>query len=158
SQLTDYLRERGELTDTSIVDLLDKKDRREYPASLAKNIQGMAKSQKPSGVAGAVSKFLETLNPDSRTSEFEIFAPLDCLVQNRTLSGSTPNLGGLLIGTDVWPVELLLRPLSLFLKLGATLVTGLKGNVVLPRQLTEATPYSWLAEQDSCPVNDETFG
>lgn len=157
-QLTEYLRSKGELGRSTIADLLDEKDRREYSGSLFKSLFRLARRERPAGLAGAVSKFLETLNPDRRSEEFEILAPLDMLLQKRALGASTGSTGGFLVGVDVGPLELILRPVSVILRLGGMFLPGLKSNLTIPRQLTESTPYQWLAEGDTVSLADESFG
>jgi HK97 family phage major capsid protein len=61
------------------------------------------------------------------------------------------------VGAQVLPIEIILRAASLLLDLGARLLTGLSGNVVLPRQVTEFSPWTWLSEGDSVTDRDESF-
>lgn len=79
-----------------------------------------------------------------------IFVPNDIQRQKRDLSvglGSQPTDGGALVGTDHMAASFIevLRNNMVATKLGARMLSGLVGNVSIPRQNSGATVY-WVAE------------
>jgi HK97 family phage major capsid protein len=68
-----------------------------------------------------------------------------------------PQSGGLLVQTDV-ETDLIevLRPRSVALSLGATLMAGLKGNISWPRE-TEAANVAWLTENEALTPSGPLF-
>ena len=74
-------------------------------------------------------------------SENSFFVPLE--VQKRDLSVAASG-GGYLVSTDQGGFIELLRNRSVVLQMGATRLSGLQGNVALPKQTAAATAY-WLA-------------
>jgi HK97 family phage major capsid protein len=81
------------------------------------------------------------------------------LVANRTLQANTGAGGGYLVGTNVLGANLieLLRNAMQIQALGATSLSGLVGDVAIPRQLGGATTY-WLSESSSGSAADQSFG
>lgn len=87
-----------------------------------------------------------------------IFLPLE--VQKRDLTVGTPSAGGYLVSTDLMPSSFieLLRNRSVVAKLGATFLSGLVGNVTIPKQTGAATAY-WLANETTAITESQpTFG
>jgi len=91
------------------------------------------------------------------------FVPDEILLGNRsekrTLAANSNSDGGYTVGVDIMANELveLLRNQSKVIGLGARLITGLTGNVSIPRQLTGAAAY-WVAEGASITQSSATFG
>jgi HK97 family phage major capsid protein/HK97 family phage prohead protease len=78
-------------------------------------------------------------------SENSFFVPLE--VQKRDLAVGSSG-GGYLVATDTGGFIELLRNRSVALQMGATRLSGLQGNVALPKQTAAATAY-WLAGETS---------
>jgi len=78
-------------------------------------------------------------------SENSFFVPLE--VQKRDLAVGSSG-GGYLVSTDTGGFIELLRNRSVALQMGATRLSGLQGNVALPKQTAAATAY-WLAGETS---------
>ena len=81
-------------------------------------------------------------------------------VQKRDLTVGTSNAGGYLVETALRPESFieLLRARSVVAGLGATMLTGLVGNVSIPKQTGAATGY-WLAnEATAITESQQTLG
>jgi HK97 family phage major capsid protein/HK97 family phage prohead protease len=92
---------------------------------------------------------------DGRT-ESSFFVPLD--VQQRDLTVGTNSAGGYLRATDNMSFIELLRNRMVAYTLGARRLSGLVGNVTIPKQTTAATAY-WLAnEGTSITEGNQVFG
>lgn len=87
----------------------------------------------------------EQLGRDARG----FFVPFE--VQQRVMTAS----GSALVGTDHLAGSFidLLRPNSVVLGLGATVLAGLQGNVDIPKQ-TAGASFSWVAEDGSADLSD----
>jgi len=74
-------------------------------------------------------------------------------------SAGTAADGGYLVATEIdyGNMVALLRNQSHVMSLGARMITGLTGDVSIPRQLTGATAY-WLTETGSVSTSKATFG
>jgi HK97 family phage major capsid protein len=86
------------------------------------------------------------------------FMPLD--VQKRDLTVGTPTAGGNLVGTSLQPQSFidLLRSRSVCAELGMNMLTGLVGNVTIPK-LTGASTAYWLTnEATAITESQQTFG
>lgn len=85
---------------------------------------------------------------------YEVLANL-----GRQQSVGTPNKGGYLVGTQLDSASFidLLRPRAVTAALGARLLTGLVGNVDIPKMTAGATFY-WVAEDGDITDSDATFG
>ena len=96
-----------------------------------------------------------------------IFVPYDVMRQpadpkgtgRRDLSVGTAAAGGYLVGTDHLGNEFidLLRNLMLIRQLGARVLSGLRGSVVIPRRTAGATTY-WVTEGTPPTEGGNTFG
>ena len=77
----------------------------------------------------------------------------------RTLLATQPAAGGFTVGTDLMASEFveLLRNQAKVIGMGARVITGLKGDVAIPRQLTGATAYL-VSETGSITDSSATFG
>jgi HK97 family phage major capsid protein len=84
------------------------------------------------------------------------FVPLD--VQKRDLSAVTASAGGRLVATDNMSFIDILRARSVAMRMGATSMSGLVGNVTVPTQTGAATA-AWLANETTpASETDQTFG
>lgn len=90
-----------------------------------------------------------------------IFVPMDVLRHGqRDMTVGTAGNGGYLVGTDLMPQDFisLLRNKLMVAAMGAKLLTGLQGNIAIPRQTGGATAY-WVAESgapsESTPTVDQ---
>lgn len=86
------------------------------------------------------------------------FMPAD--IQRRDLTVGTTTAGGNLVGTNLQPQSFidLLRARSVCAGLGMTMLTGLVGNVTIPKLTGAATGY-WLAnEATAITESQQTFG
>lgn len=77
----------------------------------------------------------------------------------RTLQAAPPSSGGFTISEDLLASEFVtfLRNQARVVGLGARYITGLRGDVTIPRQLTGATAY-WVSETGSITASNGTFG
>jgi HK97 family phage major capsid protein/HK97 family phage prohead protease len=92
---------------------------------------------------------------DGRT-ESSFFVPLD--VQQRDLTVGTNSAGGYLRATDNLSFIELLRNRMVAYTLGARRLSGLVGNVTIPKQTTAATAY-WLANEGTAITEgNQVFG
>jgi len=83
------------------------------------------------------------------------YVPLD--VQKRDLVAATPSAGGNLVATDNISFIDILRARSVAMRMGAMRMTGLVGNVTVPRQTGAATA-AWLANEGAgVSESDQTF-
>jgi HK97 family phage major capsid protein len=84
------------------------------------------------------------------------FVPLD--IQQRDLSAVTASAGGRLVATENMSFIEILRARSVAMRMGATRMTGLVGNVTVPTQTGAATA-AWLANETAAAgESDQTFG
>lgn len=88
-----------------------------------------------------------------------IMVPWQALLpQRRDLVVGAPSAGGSLVATELRPQNFidLLRPISIVGSLGATSLTGLQGNVAIPRQAGGATAH-WVAESGAPAESQQVF-
>jgi HK97 family phage major capsid protein len=78
---------------------------------------------------------------------------------SRSLTSSVGSAGGFTVGTNVLGSSMieLLRNATLVLQLGANHLTGLQGNIAIPKQSGGATAY-WVGEDNATTTSDQTFG
>lgn len=83
----------------------------------------------------------------------------DHLEGQRSLTAGVGSAGGFTVGTNVLGSSMieLLRNATLVLQLGAMSLTGLQGNIAVPKQTGGATAY-WLDETGTLTAADQTFG
>lgn len=76
----------------------------------------------------------------------------------RSLTATVGSAGGFTVGTDVLGSSMieLLRNATTVLRLGATHLVGLQGNIAVPKQTGGATAY-WLSEDGAGTPSDQTF-
>ncbi len=79
--------------------------------------------------------------------------------KRRTLLAASPADGGFTVAEEQLESEFVeyLRNTAKVMGLGARLITGLQGNITIPRQLTGAVAY-WCAEGASITQSSATFG
>jgi HK97 family phage major capsid protein len=89
----------------------------------------------------------------------ELYRAMRDMQGKRTLSVMTSASGGFLVDTEVMGGSLieLLRNKPYVAQLGATTLTGLVGNVAIPRVTGGATTY-WLSESGQVTAADQAFG
>lgn len=77
----------------------------------------------------------------------------------RTLLAGSPVDGGFLVGQDILASEFVtfLRNQARVIGLGARYISGLRGDVSIPRQLTGTSAY-WVSETGSITASSSTFG
>ena len=88
------------------------------------------------------------------------FIPFDVMNDGaRTLNATTGSAGGLLVGSSNAGQSMiaLLRNKQRVVQLGATTLSGLVGNVAIPKATGGATAY-WLSETGSVTASDQAFG
>jgi len=80
-------------------------------------------------------------------------------MQGRSLTASVGSAGGFSVGTNVLGSNMieLLRNATLVLQLGALHLTGLDGNIAVPKHTGGATAY-WVGEDGTLTTSDQTFG
>lgn len=95
-----------------------------------------------------------------------IFVPLDVQRQEiivapgqRDLVVGTANAGGNLVATDLRPADFitLLRNAMMVRAMGATVLTGLVGNIAIPKQTGAGTAY-WVGENAAPTESQQTVG
>jgi HK97 family phage major capsid protein len=86
------------------------------------------------------------------------FVPYD--VQKRDMTATTGNAGGYLVATDNLGGSFidLLRKRALVAKLGATMLTGLQGNVTIPKLTAGGTAYWLTNEATAITESQQTLG
>jgi HK97 family phage major capsid protein/HK97 family phage prohead protease len=84
------------------------------------------------------------------------FVPVE--VQQRDLAVGTPSAGGYLVATDLLATNFIdmLRNRLVVMSAGAQMLTGLVGNIAIPRQTGGATAY-WVAEGVAPTESQPTF-
>lgn len=146
-ELLQILEERGKQSSAPAMLGMEKKEVRRYSVLRAMRAT-LSKDWSKAGLELDAHKAIMArggLNPRSDNS---FFVPMDVQVRDMTAAGasgsnylvSTDNLAGSFIE--------LLRNESVVLSLGATRLTGLQGNVTIPRQTAASTAY-WLADENT---------
>ncbi len=132
---------------------MDAKDARRY--SLVRAINAMATGN----WRGAELEF-EASQAVAKRLGFEpqgLFVPYDFMEQ-RDLTKSPTTAGGAMVSTDLLAASFidLLRNRMVVQQAGATVLTGLVGDIAIPRQTGGATAY-WVAEGNAPAESDQTF-
>ncbi len=78
-------------------------------------------------------------------------------VYNRAQNVTTATAGGYTVGTNIGPLIELLRNRTVVAQAGATQLSGLVGNVQLPKHTGGATAY-WVSETGALTDSQSTFG
>lgn len=86
------------------------------------------------------------------------YMPVD--IQQRDLTVGAPTAGGNLVGTDLQPQSFIdiLRARSRAAQLGMTMLTGLVGNVAIPKLTGPSTAYWLTNEATAITESNATFG
>ncbi len=86
------------------------------------------------------------------------FVPYE--VQKRDMTAGTANAGGVLVATDNLASSFidLLRNRAVVAQLGATMLSGLQGNVTIPRQTAGGTAYWLTNETTGITESQQTLG
>lgn len=101
------------------------------------------------------SCFLQPVEREARDPSRTFIVPGEILSRDLTAGSSTA--GGYLVETSNQSFIDLLRNRSVALRMGATRLTGLQGNVSIPKQTAAATAY-WLSENESITESQQTLG
>lgn len=88
-----------------------------------------------------------------------IFVPNEILRAKRDLNVGTATAGGNVVATDLMASSFieLLRNRAVVMRAGATMMSGLQGNVAIPKQTGAATAY-WVAESGAPDESQQTIG
>lgn len=111
--------------------------------------------------AGFEREVSQTLAKRSGRETTGFFMPSDVTMQRDTTPGyfvGQPTQGGNLVATDLRSGSFidLLRAKAMVTRMGATVISGLVGNVEIPRQTGASTTY-WLAEDTAPTESNATF-
>lgn len=87
-----------------------------------------------------------------------IFIPGEILRAKRDLTAGTNNAGGFTVATDLLAQSFieLLRNRAVVMRAGATMLSGLVGNIAIPKQSAAATAY-WVAENAAPTESQQTL-
>ena len=113
-------------------------------------------SSREAGLAREISQEIERSGV-SRTKEQSILVPYSALEKRATYVTSGATTGGNLVETDLLAEDFIeaLRNESLLLTLGARTMTGLVGNIDVPRRSGVSTGY-WLANETTAITQSES--
>lgn len=151
-ELLVILEERSKAASTPAMLGMEKKDVRRY--SVLKALRAvMSKDWSRAGLELEAHKSIMSRGALNPRSESSFFVPMDVQVRDMTAAGvsgsnylvATDNLAGSFIE--------MLRNESVVLSLGATRLTGLQGNVTIPRQTAASTAY-WLASDGVTQITE----
>jgi HK97 family phage major capsid protein/HK97 family phage prohead protease len=137
---------------------MDKRELRRY--SVIRALNAMANPQDASAQRAAAFE-MECSNAVAQVAGKQargIFLPTD--VQKRDITAATGGTdGGNMVATDLIASDFitLLRNAMVLPGLGARMLTGLVGNVAIPKQATAASAY-WVAENNAPTESTQTFG
>jgi HK97 family phage major capsid protein/HK97 family phage prohead protease len=86
------------------------------------------------------------------------FVPFDVQKAQRDLTAGTANAGGHLVATDLLAGSFIerLRDAMVIMGMGTRMMTGLQGNVAIPKQSGAATHY-WVAENSAPTESQQTL-
>jgi HK97 family phage major capsid protein len=137
---------------------LSKKDVKRY--SLMRAIRAKLENRNLDGIEGECNA--ELINKLER-QPLGFFVPDEILADRRrgqrTLMASSPADGGFTVPEEILASEFVsfLRSNSTIVGLGARYLSGLKGDISIPRALTGAVAY-WVSESGSITSSGATFG
>lgn len=118
---------------------------------------------------GAAKEFNDELTRKLERQPIGFFIPDEVLAHRRhiaaiargerTLYAGSPADGGFTVSDEVLAQEFItfLRSNTVLGELGARTISGLRGDISIPRQLTGATAY-WVSETGSITASSATFG
>lgn len=98
---------------------------------------------------------LKPIESDGRHPDRTFYVPGEVLQRDMTVGSATA--GGYLVGTQNISFIDILRNRSVALRMGATRLTGLQGDITIPKQTGAATAY-WLSESESITESNQTLG
>lgn len=132
---------------------LSKKEVESYSLMRAVNAMVTGNWSKAGFERDASIAIAEKLGRDSKG----FFVPFE--IQGRAQNTQVSTAGGALVGTDHMGSSFvdLLRARSVVMGLGANMLTGLVGNIDIPKQTGGSTVY-WVAEGDDVTDSEATFG
>lgn len=135
---------------------IDGKDLRGFRLSNA--IRQLANNKVLSGKEKEISDHINAFMKRG-AKEMTVTVPASFLFAKRDLNATTAASGGYVVATDTLTSELieLQRNKTVVEEAGARLLTGLVGNVAIPKQSGGATAY-WLAEGATGSLSDQAFG
>jgi HK97 family phage major capsid protein/HK97 family phage prohead protease len=87
-----------------------------------------------------------------------LFIPSEILRHKRDLTAGTNNAGGFTVATELMADSFIemLRNRAIVMRAGATMMSGLVGNVAIPKQSAAATAY-WVAENNAPTESQQTL-
>jgi HK97 family phage major capsid protein len=137
---------------------MSENDKRTY--SLTRAIRMAAEGRPLDGIEGEASRAAAKLSRRDEPAKGFI-VPDDIVIHKnmRSLTNTDSTKGGYLIGTNVMVGETieLLRNKSVVMDLGAKVLTGLVGNIAIPR-ITGGAQVYWLPASGNVPPSDMSFG
>jgi len=137
---------------------MDRKDLQRY--SIVKLLRYLADPSNASArdAAGFELELSRAVEQKEGRSANGALVPFDWMVHSRANVG-TFSAGGALVGTELLAGSFieLLRNQSALLQSGITTLTGLTGNVDIPRK-TAASQHYWVGEDVDVTASDATFG
>lgn len=133
---------------------MSKKEKEAY--SLVRAMNCVANGKTLDGLEGEAN---EAMSQKLKREAKGFFIPTDVATHSRDLSAGVATKGGYTVGTDVLGSSLveLLRNKALVSGLGVQTLSGLNGNVSIPKAEGGATSY-WLDEAESVTNSDQDFG
>lgn len=138
--------------------LSDKEIKRYSMANVLRAFSSATPNIKEVGYELELSRELQ--NQNGGVAPRTIYVPFDVFKapQQRTGLNSTAGTGGYTIQTDVLSNEFIdvLRPMARVMQAGARVMSGLQGNVLIPK-LSAAAQCGWVAEDNAHAESDQTF-
>ena len=124
---------------------MSQKEVKQYSFLRALNALANPTDRKAQEVAAFEREVSDAVASKMGRSAQGLFVPQD--VQRRDMVVGTPAAGGNLVATDLLSASFIdmLRNRMMVIGMGAKLLTGLQGNIAIPRQTGGATAY-WVAE------------
>lgn len=160
--LVDIMEERGK-TNPQPLSRVGLTDRETKTFSLTRAIRACAENNWTSApfeleCSRAVAQKLNQVpNPNRFYVPFEVMQrPVEARSQ-RDLTVATAGAGGYLVSTDNQGFVEMLRNRSVVMNAGARRLSGLTGNVTIPRQSAAGTPYWLLNEATQITESQQTF-
>lgn len=132
-----------------LLDQLGVTSREERRYSLSRALLAVGTDASPSGYEAEIDQAMRREFKIEPRTNGGIFIPTGVAL-TRDLTAGTPSAGGYLVGTDNIGESFidLLRNKLVAVAMGAQLMTGLRGNVTIPKQSASATAY-WLANEST---------
>jgi len=134
---------------------LSERDQRDYSLIRAIN----ASIQKDWSKAGLELEVSRTLAKEGNRETEGFFMPLNLRMENRaTYATGATATGGATVATNLLASSFIdvLRNKALIMQLGPTMLSGLVGNVAIPRQISQTQTY-WVTENSAITQAEATF-